>query len=130
MNYCLDFSIRVEDELLRRIAAYCEAEGKSEEAMTQEEEDVLYKEALDAIIEKDEGRTWAAGNVRIGEVILIIDSDTRVVGLFLALFICFQLMWTLARKLSLDGCFGDARKPRGCHPAAWIWSHASRQQCL
>jgi len=78
MNYCLDFSIRVEDELLRRIAAYCAAEGKTEEAMTQEEEDTLYKEALDAIIALDEGRTWAAGNVRIGEVILIIDSDTRV----------------------------------------------------
>lgn len=80
MNYCLDFSIRVEDELLRLIAAVCEETGRLEESLTVDEENILYNKALEAIIDSDEGRTWAAGNVRIGEVILIIDSDTRVVS--------------------------------------------------
>jgi hypothetical protein len=34
---------------------------------------------MKTIIESDEGRTLAQGNVRIGEIILLIDSDTRVV---------------------------------------------------
>jgi hypothetical protein len=80
MNYCLDFSIRVEDELLRLIAALCAETGKSNEEITVEEENVLYNRAIETIIEQDEGRTWASGNVRIGEIILIIDSDTRVVS--------------------------------------------------
>ncbi len=79
MNYCLDFSIRVEDELLRLIAALGAETGKSQDEITVQEETVLYEQALQTIINQDEGRTWAAGNVRIGEVILIIDSDTRVV---------------------------------------------------
>lgn len=80
MNYCLDFSIRVEDELLRLIDVTCVATGKSNEEITVEEENVLYQKALETIIEQDEGRTWASGNVRIGDIILIIDSDTRVVS--------------------------------------------------
>jgi hypothetical protein len=80
MNYCLEFSIRVEDELLRLIRALCQESSRREEDITVEEEDVLYKKALETIIEQDEGRTKASGNVRIGEIILIIDSDTRVVS--------------------------------------------------
>lgn len=81
MNYCLDFSIKVEDELLRLIAAVCAETGKTNEEITVEEEDILYQKALETIIDQDEGRTWASGNVRIGDIILIIDSDTRVVSL-------------------------------------------------
>ena len=80
MNYCLDFSIRVEDELLRLIEAVCTETGKANNEITVEEENVLYQKALETIIDQDEGRTWASGNVRIGEIILIIDSDTRVVS--------------------------------------------------
>ncbi|KAF1811332.1 hypothetical protein P152DRAFT_515290 [Eremomyces bilateralis CBS 781.70] len=78
MNYCLDFSIRVEDELLRLIEATCRERGCTSEELSVEEEEELYGKALNAMIESDEGRTWAAGNVRLGEIILIIDSDTRV----------------------------------------------------
>jgi hypothetical protein len=80
MNYSLDFSIRVEDELLRLIEAVCAETGKANNEVTVEEENVLYQKALETIIDQDEGRTWASGNVRIGEIILIIDSDTRVVS--------------------------------------------------
>jgi len=76
MNYCLDFSNRVEDELLRLIGT--REEGT--ENITLEQENELYQQALDTIIASDEGRTLAAGNVRLGEIILLIDCDTRVVS--------------------------------------------------
>jgi hypothetical protein len=78
MNYCLDFSLRVEDELLRLIAETCQNRGCTPDDLTIEEEDELYEQARNTMLEKDEGRTWAAGNIRVGEIILIVDSDTRV----------------------------------------------------
>jgi hypothetical protein len=80
MNYCLDFSIRVEDELLRLTSALCRETERSDSDITVEEENVLYQQALETIVAQDEGKTIAGGNVRIGELILIIDSDTRVVS--------------------------------------------------
>ena len=81
MNYCLDFSLRVEDKMLGMIDEECRTRGCTPEDLTIEEEDELYVKARDLIIEGDNGRTWAAGDVRLGEIILIIDSDTRVVSL-------------------------------------------------
>ena len=78
MNYCLNFSIRVEDELLRLGAEYERDQPGVE--ITAAKEDELYSTAMDTIIASDEGRTWASGNVRVGEFILLVDSDTRVVG--------------------------------------------------
>lgn len=81
MNYCLDFSIRVEDELLRLISVLCNETDRTDDELSAEEENTLYQKALQTIIDEDGGRTIAGGNVRIGEIILIIDSDTRVVCL-------------------------------------------------
>jgi hypothetical protein len=78
MNYCLDFSIRVEDELLRLIAEYEQAHPEEEISVTRENE--LYSSAMQSIIAQDEGRTWAAGNVRLGEFILLVDCDSKVVS--------------------------------------------------
>jgi hypothetical protein len=78
MNYCLDFSLRVEDELLRLIGELCQQRGCTQDELSIEDEDELYEQARNTILENDEGRTWAAGNVRVGEIILIVDSDTRV----------------------------------------------------
>jgi hypothetical protein len=78
MNYCLNFSNRVEDELLRLIAEY-ELDHPSEE-MSVDKENELYTIAMETIIAADEGRTWAAGNVRLGEFILLVDCDTQVVS--------------------------------------------------
>ena len=69
MNYGLWVSARIENKL-REITRH--------DDWTQEDEDNAYCTALDAVIAEDEGRTWAQGNVRIGDYILIIDSDTRV----------------------------------------------------
>ncbi len=76
MNYCLDFSIRVEDELLRLVAER-EAEHPDQEVSVAEE-NALYDMAMAKIIESDGGRTMAHGNVRLGEIILLVDCDTRV----------------------------------------------------
>ncbi|QKX64636.1 uncharacterized protein TRUGW13939_11811 [Talaromyces rugulosus] len=78
MNYCLSFSLRVEDELLRLMKDKADAERRSQESLSIDEEEELYQQARQTIIELDEGRTWAEGNVRMGEVILLIDCDTRV----------------------------------------------------
>lgn len=80
MNYCLDFSIRVEDEMLRLTEATCVERGCTKEDLSIEEEDELYEQARNTIAERDGGKTWADGDVRLGEIILIIDSDTRVVS--------------------------------------------------
>lgn len=78
MNYALDFSNRVEDELLKLQAVEKERRGCSDKDLTTFHDDELYEQALANILAADGGKTWAAGNVRIGELILIIDCDTRV----------------------------------------------------
>lgn len=69
MNYAMWASNRVEDKLLT-VDRY--------EDWTQEDEAAAYREALSEVVEQDQGRTWADGNIRMGDYILIIDSDTRV----------------------------------------------------
>lgn len=69
MNYALWVSARVEDRM---------AETDRSESWTQSDEDEAYHNALTDIVTEDEGRTWAEGNIRVGDYILLIDSDTRV----------------------------------------------------
>jgi hypothetical protein len=83
MNYCLDFSNRVEDGLLGLIAE--REESTKSQNITLDEENKLYQQALETTINADQGRTMAAGNVRLGEIILLVDCDTRVVSLTIVL---------------------------------------------
>jgi hypothetical protein len=69
MNYALWASTRIEDRL---------ANIHRSSSWTSNDEAAVYEEALATIIAEDEGRTWAAGNIRMGDYILLIDSDTRV----------------------------------------------------
>ncbi|KAJ4248395.1 hypothetical protein NW762_012732 [Fusarium torreyae] len=78
MNYCLAFSNRVEDELHRLSELECQSRGCSYDDLTAEDDDRLYAVALQNMVEADEGNTWAEGNIRMGEVILLIDCDTRL----------------------------------------------------
>ena len=80
MNYCLDFSNRVEDELSRLISQLADSRNTDTRNITIKEENVLYQQAFDSTVSSDEGRTMAAGDVRLGEIILLIDCDTRVVS--------------------------------------------------
>jgi hypothetical protein len=83
MNYALSFSLRVEDELLRLMKLKADAEGRTQESLSIEEEEELYQQALQTVLEGAGGKTWAEGNIRMGEIILLIDCDTRVVSLLL-----------------------------------------------
>ena len=78
MNYCLDFSLRVEDELLKLIEKKCAEEHCTQDDLTVEDEDDLYTQARDTVLDRDGGKTLSAGDIRLGEIILLIDSDTRV----------------------------------------------------
>lgn len=69
MNYSLWVSNRIEEKL---------ALVQRTQAWTQDDEAEAYRNALVEVVEEDEGRTWADGNVRCGDYLLLIDSDTRV----------------------------------------------------
>jgi cellulose synthase/poly-beta-1,6-N-acetylglucosamine synthase-like glycosyltransferase len=68
MNYALMISNLVEDRL---------AKIHRHDRWTHEEECEAYEECLKQVLEEN-GRAWADGNIRVGDYILIIDSDTRV----------------------------------------------------
>lgn len=78
MNYALNLSNKVEDLVVAGVAQLAE-KGNS---LTSVEEEQLYQSALAKVIEED-GKARAGGNIRVGEHILIIDSDTRVVRVFI-----------------------------------------------
>lgn len=69
MNYALHVSNRIEDKL---------AAIKRGSRWNNENENAAYQQCLADVLQEDEGRTWAEGNIRVGDYILIIDSDTRV----------------------------------------------------
>ncbi|KAK3944077.1 glucans biosynthesis glucosyltransferase H [Diplogelasinospora grovesii] len=69
MNYALHVSNRVEDKL---------ATVQRHARWTSEDEQAAYRGCLAAVLDEDGGRTWAEGNIRVGDYILLIDSDTRV----------------------------------------------------
>ena len=68
MNYGLMLSCKVEEAL---------AQVERHEKWTQEDEASAYSKALSAVA-KSYPDAWLDGNIRIGDYILLIDSDTRV----------------------------------------------------
>lgn len=68
MNYGLMLTNAVEDKLL---------EVERHEEWTQTEEAQEYERCLREVLEENP-RAWADGNIRVGDYILLIDSDTRV----------------------------------------------------
>ncbi|GJN69278.1 glycosyltransferase family 2 [Purpureocillium lilacinum] len=68
MNFALMISCKVEEKL--------QAINRSPE-WSQHDEAQAYEQALKEVLEED-GRAWADGNIRVGDYILLIDSDTRV----------------------------------------------------
>lgn len=69
MNYALRISCRVEELL---------SQTTRNEDWSQLEENIVYKEAMEAAMSEHVGEAWADGNIRIGDYILLVDSDTRV----------------------------------------------------
>ncbi|KAK6537028.1 hypothetical protein TWF281_001231 [Arthrobotrys megalospora] len=68
MNFALMISCKVEEKL---------AAIERTEDWTQHDEAQAYEEALKEVVTTD-GRAWADGNIRVGDYIILIDSDTRV----------------------------------------------------
>ncbi|KAF2748406.1 hypothetical protein M011DRAFT_493770 [Sporormia fimetaria CBS 119925] len=69
MNYALALSVEVERRL---------AEVERHENWTRTDEDLAYYKALKAARNATCGDAWAEGDIRVGDYILLIDSDTRV----------------------------------------------------
>lgn len=79
MNFALNTSIKIERRLQQYVAQATGSEKGIGGWIDAHEEDQLYQRAMADIIAADP-RIRGAGNVRVGEVILIVDSDTEVVS--------------------------------------------------
>jgi len=79
MNFGNALSLRVEEIMdENRPEPPTDPEELENYTWGHEDEKDLYEECLAKALEETNGIAWAAGNIRIGELILIIDSDTRV----------------------------------------------------
>ncbi|OIW28202.1 P-loop containing nucleoside triphosphate hydrolase protein [Coniochaeta ligniaria NRRL 30616] len=69
MNFAMGISLKVEDKLvdIERSATW-----------THIEEEATYRRCLSEVLDEELGRAWAEGDIRIGDYILIVDSDTRI----------------------------------------------------
>ncbi|KAJ3205138.1 hypothetical protein HDU67_009087 [Dinochytrium kinnereticum] len=56
---------------------FCLMISRNLETLLEEDPELDYDEALERVLEVD-GRAWAAGDIQLGDIILIVDSDTRV----------------------------------------------------
>jgi hypothetical protein len=74
MNYCLELSIRMEEILLELQAE------ETRNPFGNEGELDIEERALQMAVDETNGQAWAKGgrHLRIGEIILIVDSDTQV----------------------------------------------------
>lgn len=69
MNYALMVSNKVEDKLSRI---------NRHPGWNRENEKDAYDLCFKEVLEELNGKAWADGNIRVGDYILIVDSDTRV----------------------------------------------------
>lgn len=69
MNYAMALSAQVEDRMRLYERPSC---------WSQTHEDEFYRSTLAEVLREHNGRTLAGGNIRIGDYIVIIDSDTRL----------------------------------------------------
>ncbi|KAF4334248.1 interferon-induced GTP-binding Mx2 [Fusarium beomiforme] len=69
MNYALGISLKVEDKLVQI---------HRDEHWTQADETAAYQKCLDEVLSEELGRAWVGGDIRVGDYILIVDSDTRI----------------------------------------------------
>ncbi|KAM0809233.1 hypothetical protein AB5N19_09576 [Seiridium cardinale] len=65
INYCLSFSSRIKDEMLRLLKQKAQTENRKQESFSIQEEEKIYNQALQNMLDKDGGKSWAAGNVRM-----------------------------------------------------------------
>ena len=77
MNFALNVSQKVEARLQETVDARVAADGS--DLVDESEEAEMYEAALNCVLEENP-LAMAGGDIRVGELILIVDSDTRVVS--------------------------------------------------
>jgi len=77
MNFGLNVANKVEDHLQTMIDGKIARDGH--DYVDDAELDTMYKLALDRTLQEN-SKAKAGGNIRLGEIILIVDADTRVVS--------------------------------------------------
>lgn len=102
MNYANALSLRIE-EILDELRPASQALHESDHFWSDNDENELYETALAQALEEKKGEAWASGNLRMGAILLIIDSDTRVP----------------------EDCFADAVSEMAESPEVAIIQHAS-----
>ncbi|KAJ3493667.1 hypothetical protein NLG97_g4589 [Lecanicillium saksenae] len=75
MNFALNFSQRVEKRMQEMMDTRVRTAGS--DYLDDAEEEELYNSALGKLLD-EEPLAWADGDIRVGEIILLVDSDTRV----------------------------------------------------
>lgn len=75
MNFALNFSQRVEKRMQEMVDRKIAATGT--DLLDEGEEEELYHTALGQLLD-EEPLAWADGDIRVGEILLLVDSDTRV----------------------------------------------------
>lgn len=89
MNFALNISQKVEAYM--QDLADARLANKETDLITDAEEEEMYQSALARALEENP-LAWADGDIRVGELILIVDSDTRVVRCPLLSFLLFPPM--------------------------------------
>ncbi|KAM3504425.1 hypothetical protein MY11210_008355 [Beauveria gryllotalpidicola] len=75
MNFALNFSQRVEGRMQEMMDIRVANTGS--DLIDEAEEEEMYSMALAQLLD-EEPLAWAEGDIRVGEIILLVDSDTRV----------------------------------------------------
>lgn len=130
MNFALDISNRTEDTLFQLMEEKM-AEEKTT-VISEHEEEELYAIALNRTIEES-GIAWAGGNIRIGEIILIVDSDTRVVSWPLEISFILRSLSDIispAHGLPYQRRRRDVSQPGGCDYPTQCGRYASHKRLL
>lgn len=102
MNYANALSLRIE-ELMDGMRPHALALHPEGHFWSDNDENALYDTALAQVLEEKQGEAWASGNLRMGSILLLIDSDTRVP----------------------EDCFADAVSEMAESPEVAIIQHAS-----
>lgn len=79
MNNALSLSLRVDEEFQRLAVERSPNIDNERQNLSFAYNQQLYRQAMAAALEKDKVGNWAGGNIHIGDLILLVDSDTRVV---------------------------------------------------
>ena len=76
LNNAINLSLRISDEYQQNLGAAREEYGGT----GQERLNPLYQQAVKSVLEKERYKHLAGGDLRIGEIILLVDSDCRIVS--------------------------------------------------